>query len=43
MTPATVYGKTVLPAKAKLNVHKAGIRNAFNWMPDRVRHDIFSV
>jgi len=29
--------------QAELNVHKAGIRNAFHWMPDRVRHDRLSV
>jgi len=36
ITAATIYGKTVLPAKA-------GIPNELNWMPDRVRHDILSV
>jgi len=42
ITAATIYGKTILPAKAKLHVHKDGIRNAFHWMLDRVRHDIVS-
>jgi len=31
-----MYGKAVLPVKA-------GIQNAFNWIPERVWHDILSV
>jgi hypothetical protein len=36
ITPATIYVKAVIPAKA-------GIQNELNWLPDQVRHDILYV